>query len=962
MEYSPQNLEYAVSVFYNGEQSERAKAHAWLTAAQRVPEAWNFVWEFLQPSKGTEIQFYAATTLHTKILRCWNEVPPESYEELKNKLLEAVFTYSKGPKIVTNRLCISLAAFILQQGTVDLAAILSPLSTPENTALLLEVLTVIPEEYNSMTMGSSLRTKNRIALQQACPAVLDDMLRCLQTVYNPEYTKEAPSEETVQNWVTVATCACSWLTLGGEDAAEHPRGSLPDRMPLCRALLAVVQLLSTWNSVVSDSALDACEACLSGVRAAASTSASARYPESALQLLAHLAALTAPLMARDNVPNSVNEELLSALLTCCVAVGECHAHTLVTAAESAEDTETTRGARQVIELVLAAQAAPGHYPIHETRSNLTFGFWYTLQDELLNLMDRTNDIHQVWKQVFSRLLETLITKSIAAPDADLCKDDLELLRCYRQDTADSVMYCYGVLGEWCWSIVERSYSGAGSEAAREAALHVFAALADAAPAQRAPPALLQLLHHALHAAHSATAKPMLSTALDCLGGYATWVGSVASVSADAALASLGRECVRAAGAALARCPPAAALALRKLAADCSGPAAALAPDIVQAAQSFQGSGSKSDAWVRRQLVAAAGASLAAAELRDAAPLLQPLARALHADLVAQAQSPLGGASAAECSAALMGSLAAAGPLAADLFRVLAPALPPYASNAALVESLFHILKQTVSSLISELMPVVADVAELLLAGFNTCPCASGLDVVKLMVMSVGEEWPGCRNVLRASVAPTARLLTQEPGVRPDVTEGLFSLLQTLTKKRPQYIDWIDDMLLNLIELALCSVRVWEAGGARAACGWLSALAAARAHALQPYAPALTATALLCIGCVSVPGGMTPRNQIEPLADLLLSLNRATWKEAGQGTEAGQGAGLATWLRNALAVPDFPTHHATDPHKHKFIQSVIKEKSSKRRILESVQEFSLVCRGLVDTEYARQTIASKQLVA
>ncbi|KAF9798564.1 hypothetical protein SFRURICE_008297 [Spodoptera frugiperda] len=781
MEYSPQNLEYAVSVFYNGEQSERAKAHAWLTAAQRVPEAWNFVWEFLQPSK--------------------------------------------------------LAAFILQQGTVDLAAILSPLSTPENTALLLEVLTVIPEEYNSMTMGSSLRTKNRIALQQACPAVLDDMLRCLQTVYNPEYTKEAPSEETVQNWVTVATCACSWLTLGGEDAAEHPRGSLPDRMPLCRALLAVVQLLSTWNSVVSDSALDACEACLSGVRAAASTSASARYPESALQLLAHLAALTAPLMARDNVPNSVNE---------------------------------------VIELVLAAQAAPGHYPIHETRSNLTFGFWYTLQDELLNLMDRTNDIHQVWKQVFSRLLETLITKSIAAPDADLCKDDLELLRCYRQDTADSV----------CESLLLLGFRG--SEAWRRGwCADCFRGAALAAPAQRV--------------------RPLSSAASRCHLRAVTRVTRYVS------------------------------------------PCSALHSTV-------SGSGSKSDAWVRRQLVAAAGASLAAAELRDAAPLLQPLARALHADLVAQAQSPLGGASAAECSAALMGSLAAAGPLAADLFRVLAPALPPYASNAALVESLFHILKQTVSSLISELMPVVSDVAELLLAGFNTCPCASGLDVVKLMVMSVGEEWPGCRNVLRASVAPTARLLTQEPGVRPDVTEGLFSLLQTLTKKRPQYIDWIDDMLLNLIELALCSVRVWEAGGARAACGWLSALAAARAHALQPYAPALTATALLCIG------GMTPRNQIEPLADLLLSLNRATWKEAGQGTEAGQGAGLATWLRNALAVPDFPTHHATDPHKHKFIQSVIKEKSSKRRILESVQEFSLVCRGLVDTEYARQTIASKQLVA
>lgn len=69
------------------------------------------------------------------------------------------------------------------------------------------------------------------------------------------------------------------------------------------------------------------------------------------------------------------QELISALITCCVALGECHAHTLVRAAESAEGAP----ARQLIELVLAAQAAPGHYPIHETRSNLAFGFWYTLQ-------------------------------------------------------------------------------------------------------------------------------------------------------------------------------------------------------------------------------------------------------------------------------------------------------------------------------------------------------------------------------------------------------------------------------------------------------------------------------------------------------------------------------------------------------------------------------------------------------
>ncbi|CAB3243920.1 unnamed protein product [Arctia plantaginis] len=951
MEYTAQNLEYAVSVFYNGEQSERAKAHAWLTASQRVPEAWNFVWELLQPSKNTEVQFYAATTLHTKILRCWNEVPQESYNELKDKILQAIFAYSKGPKIVTNRLCISLAAFILQQGTGDLATILRPLSSVENTSLLLEVLTVIPEEYNSMTMGSSLRTKNRIALQRACPAVLEDMLRHLQTVYSPDYYNEAPLEQIIQSWVTAATCACSWLTLGGEDAAEHPGGSLNDRMPLCRALLSVVQLLYTCNTIVSDTALDACEACLSAVRAAGGTSAATRHAGAAIQLLGLIAGCAAPIMQRDNVPNSINEELLSSLITCCVALGECHANVLVQYAEN--ETEAGNGARQLIELLLSAQAAPGHYPLHETRSNLVFGFWYTLQDEVLNVDDSEHDINPVWRPVFSRLLTSLVKKSEAPANLPLSRDDLELLRCYRQDIADTVMYCYGILGGQCWTCVEGAYAAAADECGREAALHVFCALADVAPAQHAPAALLALLQRALHEAHSSHNKRMLNTALDCLGSYASWVASVGQTLSE----DLGQSMVRAAGAALAKCPPAAALALRKLAADCSAPAAALAPDIVQAAQSSEG---RSDPWVRRQLVAAAGAALAAADLNVAATLLHSLATTLENDLRLQAVSAAGagagpgagagagqGAGAAECCAALMGALAAHAPLAKALFRTIAPALPPYAATPSLVEPMFHVLKQTVLSLIDDCLPLVDDIAQLIVAGFNTNPCASGLDLVKLIVIAMGGEWKGSKKLLECSVTASMQALGAEPGARPDLTEGLFTLLQAITKKRPQYVDWLEDILPDLVDLACACVRLWEAGGARAACAWLGALAAARAHVLQPRAPALTAAALACIG------GATPRNQIEHLAELLLALNRASWRAGGE---------LATWMRHALAQPGFPTVHATDLHKQKFMAAVIKEKSSKRRLLEHVQEFSLVCRGLVDTEYARQTLASKQLVS
>ncbi|CAH2075140.1 unnamed protein product, partial [Iphiclides podalirius] len=940
MEYTAQNLEYAVSVFYNGEQQERVKAHTWLTQAQRAPEAWNFVWELLQPHKGTEIQFYGATTLHTKILRCWNEVPAESYDELKEKILQAVTSYTKGPKIVTNRLCISLAAVILQLGATDLASTLRPLSTPENTSLLLEVLTVIPEEYNSMTMGSSLRMRNRNSLLQACPAVLDDMHHFLQTAYN-DYSKGPPSEETVLTWLSAATCAGSWLALACDDTVEYGPTNVPDYAPLCRALQTVVHVIYTWNEAVSDTALETCEAALGAVRAAGGGAGALRRPAAANQLLADLASLTARLFAKDNVTNSINEELLSAIITCLVSVADCHSRAIV---QGMESNPPQQSAQQILELLLAAQTAPGYYPLHETRSNLVFGFWYTLQDEIANMADGSRKLNPVWREVFSRLLMALVAKSEAPADSALSRDDVELLRCYRQDISDTVMYCYSVLGESCWAAVADACAADAPEERQEAALHVFASLADAPLPQRTPPALRSLLRHSVRAARTARTKRLLVTALDCLGGYASWLESIETPEGS----ELARESITAAGAALQRCPAPAALALRKLCTECSAEAAALVGDIVTAAQSAEG---QSEAFVRRQLAGAAGAALAAAEPAVAAPLLRHLAHSLLADLRAQAAEPTCVSSAADCSAALLGALVEAPALATDLFRALLPALALFPQHAALLQPLYNVLKQALSTLMDHCLPVVAEVSELVVAGFETQPCASGMDVVKLLMLVSCESYAGAARVLLACVAACARHVAADVRARPELTAALFALLLALTKKTPLCLDWLEDALLQLVDLACTCVHMWEAAAARAACGWLAALAARRPHALRKHAHALTAATLRCIG------GATPRNQIEPLAELLLALNRVQFPE---GTEGG--SGLAAWLRSALDVDGFPTPHATRAHKSTFIAAVLKEKNSKRRLLETVQEFSLVCRGLVGTEYARQTLASKQLVA
>lgn len=54
------------------------------------------------------MQFFAATTLHTKLMKHWNEVPEDHYEPLKKRILEAIISYAMGPKIILNRLCITV--------------------------------------------------------------------------------------------------------------------------------------------------------------------------------------------------------------------------------------------------------------------------------------------------------------------------------------------------------------------------------------------------------------------------------------------------------------------------------------------------------------------------------------------------------------------------------------------------------------------------------------------------------------------------------------------------------------------------------------------------------------------------------------------------------------------------------------------------------------------------------------
>ncbi|KAL4708418.1 hypothetical protein ACJJTC_019654 [Scirpophaga incertulas] len=404
----------------------------------------------------------------------------------------------------------------------------------------------------------------------------------------------------------------------------------------------------------------------------------------------------------------------------------------------------------------------------------------------------------------------------------------------------------------------------------------------------------------------------------------------------------------------------------------------------------QSDAGKMDIWVVRQLIGAAGAAMAASPAGGAAELLAKLGEAIRDSLVSQSIQPFHAAGGAQCAETLLAALHPQPLLTIDFFKIIQPVLPAFAQKPELVELLFLMLRQTITTLMEDCRCLLNDIADLTLRAFETAPCPTGMDVIRLLTLLFGAEWAACAGLVHACVFRAARtyidwiedllpdLVDLRLHVHPHVGGGVGArgvqlavraVLRGAAPRAPagrrahhrrvavyRCVRCISHRILSKsgVPLGCTCIRMWEAGSARAACSWLSALCCAAPRRVRPRAAALTTAALRCIG------GATPRNHMAPLTELLLALNRAPWEADGADGADGAG-GLHVWLRGALADPGFPTPHATDDSKLKFIAAVVKEKSSKRRLLETVQEFSLVCRGLVGTEYARQSIASKQLV-
>jgi hypothetical protein len=108
--FSMENLEQAVNLFYKSQSNDQAQLNDFLIAHQRDPAAWTWLWSFLELQKTMEVQFFGAVTLHQKLSKNWQEVPQSMHNELKEKILQKIVEFgANGTKLVLNRLCMSVS-------------------------------------------------------------------------------------------------------------------------------------------------------------------------------------------------------------------------------------------------------------------------------------------------------------------------------------------------------------------------------------------------------------------------------------------------------------------------------------------------------------------------------------------------------------------------------------------------------------------------------------------------------------------------------------------------------------------------------------------------------------------------------------------------------------------------------------------------------------------------------------
>ncbi|XP_012226434.1 importin-13 isoform X2 [Linepithema humile] len=912
-------VDNAVKQFYSAGNNE---AHSWLLQVQTSPEAWHFVWHLLEPSKSFEAQFFAATTLHTKISKQWNEVSEAEYSILKERLLNSV-RRPNTPTCILTKLCQALAAFVANiystrgrekdRSIIDELLDILPYDSSAALELLLRVLSTLPVEYEKKYEVKSAKSREAVAdlVNSWCQTAW--FLQQVFSICNPQ---TEGSDSTL--FSLGLECAQSWLKVG-----QLPLETTGQIYPY---LLMAASYYAPDRESGDDENIRNWEIVQECLIMIVTHYDLHKHPHTFWEWAKGLV-----VMAQQN-----STKYFCEILT---AIGEAHSRAfLIALAENFDEMRTTTS-NGLITLLLECSDQSGRYPTDETRSCIPFGFWYALQDDLTTLdQPLENRALQALKPIYYRLAQALLRKSTlpASPDEEGNADERELFRCYRQDAADTLDYCYSVLGNDLLALLGQRLSLSDSPwTFVESTLHAFKALSESVSTQEYCyiPALINLI--LLHIPYHLYPEEVLTCACSTLGAYAEWIGEHPEPWLEKVLQLVIQGLTRG-----SMTTPFASMALKDLARECGSHLAPYAPSVLhtisQTLPNVEPGGGEG-----LRLMYAAG------KLLNVLPTVEEQLVHLEATLglCVTKMKELLGQPLFTARMAMTNYLKMATTFFTTIEGVIGKAVldgvlpifnqiiahPEWSQDNATLEAMHMCAQRSLSALrqpeieARPLLPILS-------TSYKIWPHAAALNLLKQLVLLFGRDPDNIIGPVLAEMSSitlngvkACRSVQGDLSDWSDLMEAYLSVLSQICKKNARMLLQIADQIPDMLQCGIACLTLPETATAKAAGHFLSHAIMQSPHLqtfIQPIGQELVSAILHCVG------GAVSHNNLDPHAEVLLALNKTCpdW--------------TVQWLRAGL---ENQKNLAAVVLQKDNLTRILRERTNRGRLCEVLKEFSIQSR-------------------
>lgn len=396
------------TLYTDPDNQAKASANAWLQNFQQTSEAWQTANSLLLASElPVEPRLFAAQTFRTKITFDLEQVPSQQRIALRDTLLTALSAYASGPRVIQTQLSLALSGLALQLDESEWPTVVPGMierfgSSPQTVSVLLEFLTVLPEEvitnHRIPISNDFYNARCHFLLSAAASEVLKLLSMYVQA-----------SGLTSQIQTGIFQCLRSWLKSGEVSAGQMADTPLFD---LSFDALASDELFDVATDVVCDLINETQEV------------------EENMLVIQRVLARLDPLRQELSSAGD-DEDKVRGLCRIFVQAGEAYHRIIV------------RHQNELYPIVEAIAECTAYHDLDIVQ--ITFRFWYLLSGALSYARDQAEA--QRFYPLYERLLEVIIRHLRFPDDPDaLTGQERDDFRSFRHFMGDTLKDCCHVLG------------------------------------------------------------------------------------------------------------------------------------------------------------------------------------------------------------------------------------------------------------------------------------------------------------------------------------------------------------------------------------------------------------------------------------------------------------------------------------------------------------------------------------